>query len=102
MSPANSLPDESSVTDIEPVSPRDTPSREEIVRKPRWGLRQMLSLGLGGTIGGPIFVILGTVILTARAGSLVSLALSGLLMLSFVLIYSELLFLVLMRIQLGP
>jgi APA family basic amino acid/polyamine antiporter len=50
----------------------------------------MLSLGLGGTIGGPIFVILGYVIFTAQAGSLLSLALSGLLMLSFVLIYSEL------------
>ena len=45
--------------------------------------------GLGGTIGGPIFVIMGTVILAARAGSLISLAISGILMLSFVMNFSE-------------
>jgi APA family basic amino acid/polyamine antiporter len=49
----------------------------------------LVSKGLGGTIGGPIFVILGTVILTAQAGSLISLAISGILMLSFVMNFSE-------------
>ncbi|UYP46200.1 hypothetical protein NEF87_002485 [Candidatus Lokiarchaeum ossiferum] len=54
------------------------------------GLRQLLSKGLGGTIGGPIFAIIGTVIMTAKGGMLISLILNGLLMLGFVLIYSEL------------
>ena len=58
--------------------------------KQSFGLRQLLSQGLGGTIGGPIFVIIGTVISVARGGMLISLILNGLLMLCFVLIYSEL------------
>ncbi|MHA1744933.1 MAG: APC family permease [Promethearchaeota archaeon] len=90
MSPTTSPPNGSSATTVEPSPSQEESSPKEVVRKPRWGLRQMLSLGLGGTIGGPIFVILGYVIFTAQAGSLLSLALSGLLMLSFVLIYSEL------------
>lgn len=64
----------------------------EILEAPKksFGLRQLLSQGLGGTIGGPIFAILGTVIMTAKGGMLISLILNGLLMLGFVLIYSEL------------
>ena len=50
----------------------------------------MLKQALGGTIGGPIFAILGIVILKANSGLLISLVLSGLLMILFIMIYSEL------------
>ena len=46
--------------------------------------------GLGGTIGGPIYVILGGTIKTAQAGVIVSLLLLGGLLLMLVMIYSEL------------
>ncbi|WP_371801697.1 APC family permease [Candidatus Lokiarchaeum ossiferum] len=67
-------------------------TEEEELEEPKKsiGLRQLLSKGLGGTIGGPIFAIIGTVIMTAKGGMLISLILNGLLMLGFVLIYSEL------------
>ena len=54
------------------------------------GLLKMLPQALGGTIGGPIFAILGIVILKANSGLLISLILSGLLMILFIMIYSEL------------
>ncbi len=54
------------------------------------GLIGMLQSALGGTIGGPIFAILGIVILKANSGLLISLILSGLLMILFIMIYSEL------------
>ncbi|MHA1673101.1 MAG: APC family permease [Promethearchaeota archaeon] len=55
-----------------------------------FGLREMMSQGLGGTIGGPIFVILGYALSVARSGLLVSFFINGLLMLGFVLVFSEL------------
>ncbi|MHA1520957.1 MAG: APC family permease [Promethearchaeota archaeon] len=58
--------------------------------KPVFGLREMLGQGLGGTIGGPIFVILGYALSVARSGLLVSFFINGLLMLGFVLVFSEL------------
>ena len=50
----------------------------------------MMSQGLGGTIGGPIFVILGIALSEARSGLLISFILNGFLMLGFVLVFSEL------------
>ncbi len=52
--------------------------------------KEMLRIGLGGTVGGPIFVILGLSLAQAKAGLLISLAINGLLMISFVANYSEL------------
>jgi len=54
------------------------------------GFKRMLQLGLGGTVGGPIFVILGISLGVAKAGLLISLAINGLLMISFVANFSEL------------
>ena len=54
------------------------------------GLLKMLPQALGGTIGGPIFAILGIAIYKANSGLLISLILSGLLMILFIMIYSEL------------
>ncbi|MHA1794756.1 MAG: APC family permease, partial [Promethearchaeota archaeon] len=56
----------------------------------RYGLGQMLSQGLGGTIGGPIFVIIGYALSVARSGLLIALLLNGILMLGFIMIFSEL------------
>ncbi|MCF2139426.1 MAG: APC family permease [Candidatus Lokiarchaeota archaeon] len=56
----------------------------------RYGLGKMISQGMSGTIGGPIFVILGYALSVARTGLLIALILNGLLMLGFVMIFSEL------------
>ncbi|MHA1584469.1 MAG: APC family permease [Promethearchaeota archaeon] len=62
----------------------------KIKSKKKYGFWTMISQGLGGTVGGPIFVILGTMILRAKAGILISLLINSFLMLAFVLNYSEL------------
>lgn len=67
-----------------PASPQKKRSRMT------YGLKETVSQGLGGTIGGPIFVILGYALSQARSGLLVSFLVNGILMLGFVLIFSEL------------
>jgi basic amino acid/polyamine antiporter, APA family len=76
----------------------DTKSKEKTAIKKKEGLfasktvgfKEIFKKGLGGTVGGPIFVILGIAIYQARSGLLISLALNGILMIFFVMIFSEL------------
>lgn len=71
----------------EEIEPSVTLSKKN---QKKMGMLGMLKQALGGTIGGPIFAILGIVILKANSGLLISLILSGLLMILFIMIYSEL------------
>ncbi len=71
----------------EEIEPSVTPIKK---KQKKIGLLKMLSQALGGTIGGPIFAILGILIFKASSGLLISLILSGLLMILFIMIYSEL------------
>ncbi len=75
------------------VPPSASEVKKKSISKPIkmvFGLREMMGQGLGGTIGGPIFVILGYALSVARSGLLVSFFINGLLMLGFVLVFSEL------------
>ncbi|MHA1474977.1 MAG: APC family permease [Promethearchaeota archaeon] len=71
----------------EEIEPSVTPLKK---KQKKIGLLKMLPQALGGTIGGPIFAILGILIFKASSGLLISLILSGLLMILFIMIYSEL------------
>lgn len=71
----------------EEIKPSVTPLKK---KQKKIGLLKMLPQALGGTIGGPIFAILGILIIKASSGLLISLILSGLLMILFIMIYSEL------------
>ncbi len=71
----------------EEIEPSVTPLKK---KQKKIGLLKMLPQALGGTIGGPIFAILGILIFKASSGVLISLILSGLLMILFIMIYSEL------------
>ncbi len=71
----------------EEIIPPKTPLKK---KQKKIGLLKMLPQALGGTIGGPIFAILGILIFKASSGVLISLILSGLLMILFIMIYSEL------------
>lgn len=53
-------------------------------------LRTLAFIALGGTVGGPIYVILGGTIKTAGSGVLISLLLLGILLIFLVMNYSEL------------
>ncbi len=61
--------------------------KQPVKRLNFWSLIQK---GLGGTIGGPIFVIIGIVIFRARSGTLIALLINSIVMLSFVMNFSEL------------
>ncbi|MHA1562025.1 MAG: APC family permease, partial [Promethearchaeota archaeon] len=71
----------------EESKPSVTPPKK---KQKKMGMLGMLQQALGGTIGGPIFAILGILIVKASSGLLISLILSGLLMILFIMIYSEL------------
>ena len=63
---------------------------DEIIEKKDIKKRKLIFSGLGGTVGGPIFVIIGTAIMTAGAGTIISIILLGLLLITIVMNYSEL------------
>ncbi len=60
------------------------------LKQNRIGFREILNICLGGTIGGPIFVILGTLIALSGVGVLISFVLIGSLIICYILLYSEL------------
>ncbi len=62
----------------------------KIAKKKDIKLRSLIFTGLGGTIGGTIYVIIGQTIATARAGILVSIGLLGILIIFLVQNYAEL------------
>ncbi|TFH26804.1 MAG: hypothetical protein E4G98_06715 [Promethearchaeota archaeon] len=89
--PSNSSTSHTLISTTAPPLPSEVSSKP--ISKPvksRFGLRQMMSQGLVGTIGSPIFVILGIALSEARSGLLISFILNGFLMLGFVLVFSEL------------
>ncbi|MHA1719961.1 MAG: APC family permease [Promethearchaeota archaeon] len=87
--PKISLENESIPSDIKPTV-ESSLAQTKVKPKKKYGFWVMISQGLGGTVGGPIFVILGTMILRAKSGTLISLLINSFIMLAFVLNYSEL------------
>jgi APA family basic amino acid/polyamine antiporter len=67
-----------------------SPKSLKVSEKEDIKLRKLIYTGLGGSIGGPIYVILGGTIQDAGGGVLISLILLGLLLIILVSIYSEL------------
>ncbi|MHA1338703.1 MAG: APC family permease [Promethearchaeota archaeon] len=63
---------------------------EQLPKKKDIKLRSLIYSGLGGTIGGPIYVIIGNVISEAGAGVIISLIFLSFLLILIVMNYSEL------------
>ncbi|MCP4763025.1 MAG: amino acid permease [archaeon] len=68
----------------------ETPKPVKKSEKQNIKLRSLIYTGLGGSIGGPIYIILGGTIEDAGGGVLISLILLGILLIILVSIYSEL------------
>ena len=72
------------------INGEDTLNKSNESKEKKIGLKQIIKSGLGGTVGGPIFVILGSAIAVAKSGLLISLVLNSILMLIFIMIFTEL------------
>ncbi|MBD3351327.1 MAG: amino acid permease [Candidatus Lokiarchaeota archaeon] len=72
------------------MSGKDSESEAPILEKKNVKLSQLVYTGLSGTIGGTIYVIIGSAIDVAGAGILISLLFLGLLLILVIMNYSEL------------